>query len=483
MERRKQVRESAHWHACCKRLGAPKRGRDEILLAKIANWWENACSSLWFIPALLVLAAAGLSWALLTIDDAFGADIHERAPWLFGGTASAARSLLSTIAGSFITVVAVAFSVTIVALQQAASQYTPRILRTFTSDRGNQVVLGTYIATFTYALLIMRQVRERTEGQDAFVPALSISMAIALALIGLGLLVYFIHHVSQSLQVSAIYTSITREVEGHIEKLFPSTFGRASVEPPEPRVLAQETARYRRGAETVVESGAAGYLRRIDEGQLVEAADGEAHLVWVEPRIGDFVERGAALARIWADDPLPKEQYQQVRAAFVLDVDRSLHQDLLYGIRQIVDIGLKALSPGVNDPTTAEQCLDHLGSILAQLAEREFPSPVRRTEQRPLYVFNRPSFGDYAHASLSQLREAAEGQSHVTLHFLEVLRKLADRVPTPERAAPLRSQAEDVLAALPSSGVTQARQQTIRAHAAGVIAALSRPIPQPGTAA
>src|SRR5690606_6921401 len=149
----------------------------------------------------------------------WGEGLGSRVPWLFGGTADAARGLLSTIAGSLITVATVAFSITIVAVQQAASQYSPRVLRTFTNDRGNQIVLGMFIATFTYALLVMRQVRTSGEGQGGFVPAMSITVAIVLSLGSLGLLIYFFHHSTELLRVEHILNAVRRETARELDRL------------------------------------------------------------------------------------------------------------------------------------------------------------------------------------------------------------------------------------------------------------------------
>lgn len=441
------------------------------MLAKLGNWWENAQASLWFVPGLMVLGAAILSAALLYVDDTLAPNLNATLPWLFGGTAGAARSLLSTVAGSLITVISIAFSITIVALQQASTQYSPRVLRNFTKDRGNQIVLGSYLGTFTYALLVMRRVREPAEGQAGFVPALSITMAILLALASVGLLVYFIDHISKSLQVSMILASIRQEVEEEIAHLFPSSFGQASTEPPSRESLIRQLSRERRGRETSVSTTKAGYLRRIDEGQLDEATGGD-RLVLVYPQIGDYLMRDEPVARIWSEEPPSQERQERISGAFVLDRERSIYQDPLFGVRQMVDIAVKALSPGINDPTTAEQSLSNLGDVVARLMDREFPSPLRRTEAGTGYLFNRPGFPDYVDASFSQIRRAADRNVHVTLYLLSLLKALGERAPDPERIAPLRRQVEEVLDALGSSGFTRGDRETVRIRAQETIEAL-----------
>lgn len=451
--------------------------------AAIGNFWENANSSLWLVPALLTLGAVVLFTLLLAVDTEVAPDLDERVPWLFGGTAEAARTLLQVISGSLITVVSIAFSITIVALQQASTQFSPRVLRSFTSDRGNQVVLGTYIATFTYALLVMGEVRDETGDQAGFVPSLSVSVAIVLALVSLGMLIYFIHHISQALQVSWILASSQSEAEAEMNSLFPSQIGRGGTDPPSVEKLVEQTEREQRGHETLVHSEEAGYLRRVDPDQLARATQRGVYLLCVLPRIGDFLQHGSVIARLWSEAPLPEQQRKQVRGAFTLDRERSTHQDLITGIREMVDIAVKALSPSVNDPTTAEQCLDYLGDVLVRLAGREFPSPLRRMEHGPLFLFNRPDFDDHVDAAFSQIRRAARDEPHVTGHLLSLLGQLAERVPNPGRAIPIRRQVEEVVAGLEVGDLSQSDRQSLREQARGILMALSRRWEQPQQAA
>lgn len=437
---------------------------------QIRNALGNIRSSLWFIPALMVVGAVVLSSALLYADAILGLEPRTIA-FLFGGTASAARELLSVIAGSLITVVAVAFSITMVALAQVSNQFTPRILTKFMRDRGNQLVLGTYIGTFTYALLVMRQVRESSDGNAGFVPPLAVSMTILLALASLGALIYFLHHMVQSLQVASILRSLRHDLDSDLRALFPVRFGQASEDPPTMAALERECGSLCRGRHSVVRADQSGYLRIIDEDQLT-ASSRRASFVRVVPYVGQFVMQGGALAEVWADELLSEEARADARGAFVLDYERSLSQDPLFGIRQMVDIGVKALSPGINDPTTAEQSLAHLGDIVAELLEREFPSPLRRAEDGTTYLFSSPSFSHYVEACFGQIRRAARDDVHATLYLLGVLHELAGRVPNRERGEPLRAQVDEVLAMLDSRDFSESDRQVVRDRAEAVLRAL-----------
>lgn len=431
--------------------------------ARLGNMVENIRASLWFVPTLCVIGAMALSTVLLTIDGRVADDVRERWPWLFGGTAEAARTMLSAIATSLITVVAVAFSVTLVAVQQASSRYTPRVLQTFIRDRGNQIVLGVYIGTFTYALLVLRQIRESTPDQADFVPPLSITAVMGLTLVSLGCLVYFIDHTIRSLEVTWILGSIRHAIQGQLEQLYPSTLQPAGTEPG-PTAPSTPT-----GEETLITSHEAGYLRRVDEKELVETTRDRVRFVRIHPTIGDHLLHGSVLAGVWSDGPLDEDRIASVRAAFVLDRERSIEQDPLFGVVQMVDIAVKALSPGVNDPTTATQCLAVLGDVVATVIDREFPAPVRTEAGAPRYFFSRPDFADFVDAAFSQIRRAAASDVHVTRYLLRLLGELARRAPTEARRRPLHAQAAEILNALPTCPFTETDRNALQREAQSVL--------------
>ena len=445
--------------------------------AKLANAWENVQASLWFVPALLVALATGLAALSLYLDEVMQ-DRDGRWSWFFGGTADAARELLSAIAGSLITVVALAFSITMVAVQQASSQFSPRVIRNFMRDRGNQIVLGAYIATFTYALLILRQIREPVDGGEAFVPGLSMLLAMALALVCVGLLIYFFHHITSSLQASAIADNIHQELCQAIGQLYPEAFGESLREeddatfrlpdvPPSLSVAAREP----------------GFLRVVDDKQLLGALRPEMALVRVRPRVGDYVLTGDPLLEVWCTGPLdPAAVEAETLAAFAFGRERTLRQDFLFGVRQLADIAIKALSPAINDPTTAEHCLAHLGDVVAQLAGRAFPTPWRRTPTGTVLLLNRPDFADVVDAAFSQIRRQAADQVHVTAYLLGVLARVAPQVPSPERARAIRRQADEVLESLDRQPFSPADRAALERAAAAVLAALDRAALAPASA-
>lgn len=434
---------------------------------KLTDLRERARESIWPVPAGMVLLAVLLALATLWLDRSLeGRDIGD-VRLLFGGSGEGAREILGTIAGSLITVVSIAFSVIMVALQQAASRYSPRVLQQFTRDRGNKIVLGTYIATFTYALVVLTQVRGEYEEGARFVPTISIAVAMLLALVSLGMLIYFIHHSSQTLQVEQILSAIRWETLPEIERHFPRTFGEPREDPAPSVELLRGCLDGRRLDEVLVCAPREGYLRLIDEEALSSAVPAAARVAWVPVRIGQYVHRHQVLLRAFVEKQVDDEPWRARAAeAFELGQLRSLAQDPLYGVRQIVDIAVKALSSGINDPTTAEQALDQVGALLIALADRDLPSPVRETERGTIFVFDRPSFAEYVERSFGQIRQNASSV-HVQRYMLGVIATVGSIVRGRGRLDALRQQVDHVLTVDRCDGAPR-EQQALRERAAEV---------------
>lgn len=432
---------------------------------RLQNLRENVSTSLWFVPSVLIILALILSTILIEVDVALSTRRSPLIPWLFSGTADAARTLLSVISGSLITVISIAFSITILALQQASAQFTPRVLRQFTANRSNQMVLGVYTATFVYALLVLRAVRSADESSDAgFVPALSITVAIGLALVCLGLLIFFVHHMSRSLQIAVIMDHVRQELIEQIDALYPSQLGhstdQASPTPIEIEALDGHTPR------VTIHAESAGFIRRIDQQALLNAPLGDVRWLWVRSRVGQFITYGGVLAELDGKTPPADALADQIRAAFIIDSEPSINQDALFGVRQLVDIALKALSPGINDMTTAEYALYHLGDALGRLAERPFPANVRRIEGCPAQViFTSPGWDDFVATAFDQIRHAAEDDVHVTATLLRVLHDLALRLPPGERGRAVQRQVAEVRHSIEAGACSPADKAMLRKRA------------------
>ncbi len=403
-------------------------------------------------------------------------------PWIFSGTADAARTILSVIAGSLITVISIAISLTIVALVQASAQWTPRILRQFTASRVNQVVLGAYAATFIYALLVLRAVRsaEQSESgaptQQAFVPALSVSVAIGLALICVGLLIFFIHHIAQSLQVARILDRVRREFVSQLDHLYPLGIGQSAPDPPSATAIRAEHGHSE--PPQVICSEHAGFVRSIDAESLLEAVQPPITWLWVRPQIGDFITYGSILAEYTGGAGADDELAASIRSACILEPERTTTQDLLFAIRQIVDIALRALSPGINDMTTAEHALWQLGDMVGRLGTRPFPASERRAAAgQVILLLSRPTWDAFVVAAFDQIRHASEQDIHVTHTLLAVLADLAPRLPLGPRRAAVSRQVAAVRYALTQASWSPADAAELQAHIEAVERALTESHP------
>lgn len=387
--------------------------------------------SFWFVPALLVLAGIGLALGLIELDERAEPGWVATVPWIFGGGAEGARGLLSSIASSMITVTGVTFSITVVALTLAAQQYTPRVLREFTADRGNQVVLGTFLGTYAYALLVLRTIRKEEFGD--FVPHIAVTGAVALALASVGLLVFFIHHVSSAIRPNSILSVVVAQGHGLIDHLFPQELGEGATE------AQTSAARLPDEPGEVVGAPATGYLQAIDSDRLMRIAREHDLLVRMDAGIGDFLSQGAPLFAVWPSGRDGEAASSRLAACASVAPDRTIQQDLEFAFLQIVDIAVKALSPGINDPTTAKNCLDHLGDLLRHVGRRHIPSPFRTDEEGSLRVIAcSPDFQRLADLAFDDIRRYAEGDTGVALHLLHTLRQVGAGLESEERRGHLR---------------------------------------------
>ncbi|MGY2132581.1 DUF2254 domain-containing protein [Hymenobacter sp. HD11105] len=393
--------------------------------------WLNLNASLWFVPTLMVTGAVLLAFALVFVDLRIEHDWLEEYPLLFGAGSDGARGVLTAIAGSMITVAGLIFSLTLSTLAQVSSQYTPRVLRNFMRDRANQVVLGFFVSIFVYCLIVLRTIRGGDEG--SFIPSLAVLMGLVLALVSIGVLIFFIHHIASSIQASNIVRNATEETEAAIKRLFPDELGHEAA-PSEAQELLEQASQL---TWLPVLSHTNGYVQSVDEEGLMELARDLDGIVRMEHGIGGFVARGAILVSIASYKSttlqIDEKLKNKVNDRFGLGSLRTTEQDAGFGLRQIVDIALKALSPGINDTTTAIISIDHLGSLVAQLADRHLANPLRADSDRVRVIALRPSFEQFVTTAFDQIRVCAEGNAAVYLRMLTALTTIEQRTQDPKR--------------------------------------------------
>jgi uncharacterized membrane protein len=338
-------------------------------------------------------------------------------------------------------VAGVVFSITIVALSLTSSQYTSRVLRNFMSDRMNQIVLGVFVGIFAYCLVVLRTIREGEEG--AFVPSLAVLGGLALAFVGIGFLIFFIHHISMSIQASSIIAAAAKETIAAVDRLFPSELG----DDADDETAGAPDALLTGLTWIAIGSTKTGYVESVDGDALLTLARKHKVLVRMERGVGDFVIEGAALVSVSSRSSLDGEAAAKLITAFIISHQRTVEQDVGFGIRQIVDIALKALSPGVNDTTTAVMCVDYLGAILARIASRGIPTSQRLDKGELRVIARGPCFESLAAEAFDQIRQNAEGNVAVLIRQLEAIEVIAGQTASSRRRQRLREHA-DLIAAV-----------------------------------
>lgn len=411
------------------------------LRSRFRRLWLHARYSFWLVPAVLVVSAVLLAAALIRADTSLAPDAFARWPRLFGAGAEGARGLLSTVATSMITLAGVVFSITLVALSLASSQYSPRVLRNFMSDRVNQVVLGVFVGIFAYSLVVLRTIRGGDEG--TFVPTLAVSVGLLLGFVGIGVLVHFIHHISTSIQASRILAAAAHETLRAVEGLFPE--GELEAEPD-----AGDFAGERSPHARPLLADRSGYLQSLDRDGLVAFARQRGAVVRMRRGIGEFVVAGRPLAAIVRNRPAAGagEGGDDERRAFdglhEIGRQRTIEQDAAFGVRQIVDVALKALSPSVNDTTTAVMALHHLTGILVALAGRRLECQLRDEDGELRLVTCGPTYAGMVGEALDQIRQNAAGNVAVHGALLDALRVAGGATASPARREALREHARAV---------------------------------------
>ncbi|GJD32604.1 hypothetical protein PMNALOAF_3881 [Methylobacterium adhaesivum] len=399
--------------------------------ARLRAWIESLGDQFWLRPALIVLGCIGLAQLGIWLETAHVAGYDASSPdqnWGYSGGAEGARALLSAVASSTIGVAGTTFSITIAALTLASGQMGPRLLRNFTRDARNQIVLGIFLGTFAYALMVLRTVR--TVQESPFVPHLAITGAIALALLSLATLVWFVHHIATSINVETVVDAVHRDLCSAVEA---RTLDSAGMTPPARLPKA--------GGITVTGSG---YLQAVDEDTLAEWAHGHGATVALRVRPGDYVPSGFPVAFLSAGI---EDAEAAITRALTFGRRPAALQDLEYSIRQLVEIAVRALSPGINDPFTAGSVVDHLGDALCRVASRHLPTGAVVREGRVALVLPVTDYDGLCDAMFHSIRQNAAGSVHVLARMLDVLTRVAEVERLTNRSAELARHADLVIAA------------------------------------
>src|SRR5215468_11235646 len=420
---------------------------------------EYVRGSLWVLPALSVLAAlaAGSLLSLVTVG--------PHSPLAFEGTSDDARTLLIGIAGTMVTVIALLLGLTVVALQLSSTQFSPRLLRNFLRDRPNQIVLSVFVATFAYSAAGLYTVGVSGGSRTASFPRLAVSGALVLLFVSLGLLVYFADHLVHSIQVDSIMSVVER---GTLAVIRDGLFAGGQEAPEVP------------GWAVPVASPRSGYVQAVRPGWLLGQAAGRGVCLRLRSRVGEHVVAGTTLAWIWAASPSdpapdPRAFAPALDAGVRIGFERTLEQDAALGIRQLVDVACKALSPAVNDPYTAVQAVDHLSVIFCALAQRPLGNHVARDGTGAAVIVPGRRFGDYLATMCGLIRRYGASEPTVAHALLRLLGNCATVAgDDPEHRAAIEEQARIIVSDAEREVTQPADLGFVHAEAASVLRAVTR---------
>ncbi len=404
--------------------------RPGIILMKIRNAISVVLTrlkyNLWIRPSLIVLGFTGFAFGLVEFSRHFDPKTFSFWPSLFQGGPDSARLILSTIATSIMTITGVAFSVTIVALTLASSQYSSRILGKFLKDRVTQRALGFLSGVFAYCLVVLLHVGKGS-AEEPFVPTLAVLFSMVVGLMAIGVFMYFIHHIASTIRATNIVTDVRTETLKVIEKLWPKEMKRDEF--PEEKGLVFRA----------VPSPRAGYITDVEQEKLIEFATKHDLVVKIEKAVGDFVVEGDLLVSYSGRSE--KDLDSQLTDFCSLDRQRTLEKDPLFGIRQIVDVALKALSPGINDVTTAVISIHQLLVILHLALERSCHKQLFDDGKTIRLIRKAISFRCMLEEAFNEIAYNGKSHNRILLELIDATGGLLQRAPTKEFKHILREEA------------------------------------------
>jgi uncharacterized membrane protein len=391
-------------------------------MLRLHKLWEDLKESLWLRPALWTFGLGGLAVVITSLDRVYFQLDAAKLPWFLISQAEGARTMLGSISAAMLTVTTLVFSITMVAVVQTANAYSPRVLREYLSDTANHHVLGILIGTFLYSLIVLRGVEVGGDGLQPFVPIYAANGGLLLSLVSILAFIYFLDHVAHSIKVNHIIHLILEDLLDLAQRPFPTGAGA-----PWPGATPPSLPEAQQGV-TVV-SPESGYLQLVDTGALMTVAQEADLVVRLDRSIGEYLLQDAPVITVWGAGAAPSaEALARVQAGLHIGSEQTLVQDLLFGLRQLSDIAIRALSPAVNDPSTASNCIDALATVVAAILAVEPVSAYRCDAQGRLrLIAPGVTFDQVVDYAFSQIRRYGAGDVSIVLHLLAVCRELGSR--------------------------------------------------------
>jgi uncharacterized membrane protein len=391
-------------------------------MKKILFQWSELKATFWFVPVIIIIISILLSIGFVYLDGLIDVSQDGLGRFFFVNSSDSARSILSTISGAMMGVAGTVFSITLVALTLASSQFGPRLIKNFMYVRLNQVVLGAYISTYLYCLLILNAVKA---GDDfTFIPSISILVAILAAIANIILLIIFIHRIATSIQADHVISDISDFISKQVQTLFPEKMGEENHTGENVDISASISVYPKRSS---IKSSKSGYLQYIDGETLMKIISRNDSLLDLYHRPGGHLVEGVEIGMLYSKGNWEKEEFEKIHEQFVIGKTKTSQQDIEFSIYQMVEIAVRALSPGVNDPFTAIACIDNLTATMSYLAQAKFPSRYRFDEEGNLRIIaDTVAFDGVLDAAFNQIRQFSGGSPAVIIRLMESLITLSE---------------------------------------------------------
>lgn len=386
-------------------------------MKKLLYKWNELIATFWFIPVIMIMFSILLSIGLVYLDGIVNLEQNDLTRFFLVNSADSARSILSTISGAMMGVAGTVFSITLVALTLASSQFGPRLIKNFMYVRLNQVVLGSYISTYLYCLLVLNAIKENDN--YSFIPSIAISVAILFAIANIILLIIFIHNIAVSIQADNVIYDISEFISKQVKSSFPEKLSEGS-ENDKNVDLSQYTSGYKK--QRLIKAPKSGYLQYFDVETLMELMVKKDSLLDLYYRPGGHMVDGEEMGLLYSNDDWETDDIDKIFSQFVIGKTKISQHDLEFSIHQMVEIASRALSPGVNDPYTAITCIDNLTSTMSYLAQAKFPSKYRFDEEDHLRIIvDVLDFEGILDAAFNQIRQFSGGSTAVIIRLMEAL--------------------------------------------------------------
>lgn len=398
-------------------------------------------STFWVVPIIIIVLAVLISIGLVSLDNMTSISQEGWIRFFLVNSSDSARSILSTISGAMIGVAGTVFSVTLVALTLASSQFGPRLIKNFMYVRLNQIVLGSYIATYLYCLLVLNAIKD--SNGFTFIPSISVLVAIFAAIANIVLLIFFIHQIALSIQADRVISDISSLISKQAEVLFPEKMGD---EIKNEENLDEEKLVSSYKIATSINSFKSGYLQYMDTEVLFDLMSVKDSLLRLTHRPGSFLVKGGEIGVLYSEKEWDEKSIVKLHNQFVFGKTKTFQQDLEFSIHQMVEIAVRALSPGVNDPYTAIACIDNLSATMCYLATAKFPSKYRVDKQGQLRIIaNVLDFEGVLDAAFNQIRQFSAGSTAVIIRLMEALTTIINFTKRESHIKAVKKHAEMVL--------------------------------------